>query len=317
MVRTSDPEEFKECLVREYGAAGLVVPNARGLQTRGNFLQMGDIALGFSACGASAIVSFDECDFARMQIALAGRASTTSAGVATEIDAQQACVTSPGRAAVLEYGDGFEHIVLRLQATALKRKLAALLGASPNAMITFDPVIKASQQHMGGLRQLLSFLARQIDTESAALPASVLQELEQAVIVAFLHATQHTFSSFLERNSQDTTPSHVRRVEEYIHANWQEAVTIERLVEVTGVSARAIFRAFQQNRGYSPMIFAKKIRLQHAQEFLKAPDTRTSVTGIAFACGFANLGHFAKDYRTMFGELPSETLTRAKRTNTR
>jgi transcriptional regulator GlxA family with amidase domain len=32
------------------------------------------------------------------------------------------------------------------------------------------------------------------------------------------------------------------------------------------------------------------------------------VTGVAFACGFQNLGHFARDYRLRFGELPSETL---------
>jgi len=37
----------------------------------------------------------------------------------------------------------------------------------------------------------------------------------------------------------------------------------------------------------------------------------TTVTGVAFACGFSNLGHFANDYRATFGELPSDTLRRA------
>jgi transcriptional regulator GlxA family with amidase domain len=47
---------------------------------------------------------------------------------------------------------------------------------------------------------------------------------------------------------------------------------------------------------------------------LSAPDAETSVTKVAFACGFGNLGHFARDYRKAFGERPSETLAQAMRT---
>jgi transcriptional regulator GlxA family with amidase domain len=45
---------------------------------------------------------------------------------------------------------------------------------------------------------------------------------------------------------------------------------------------------------------------------LMMPDDTTSVTSVAFDCGFTNLGHFAKDYGKCFGEPPSETLNRTK-----
>jgi transcriptional regulator GlxA family with amidase domain len=45
---------------------------------------------------------------------------------------------------------------------------------------------------------------------------------------------------------------------------------------------------------------------------LMVSDKTTSVTNVAFDCGFTNLGHFAKDYDKCFGELPSETLNRTK-----
>ena len=61
------------------------------------------------------------------------------------------------------------------------------------------------------------------------------------------------------------------------------------------------------------MAFVKQVRLRHAQDMLLNPDANTSVTGVAFACGFQNLGHFARDYRQTFGELPSATLGRSKR----
>jgi transcriptional regulator GlxA family with amidase domain len=82
---------------------------------------------------------------------------------------------------------------------------------------------------------------------------------------------------------------------------------------VTGASARTIFKTFRQSRGYSPMAFLKQVRLDHARRMLLKSDSKTSVTAVALACGFHNLGHFARDYRARFGELPSETLGRRVR----
>ena len=61
------------------------------------------------------------------------------------------------------------------------------------------------------------------------------------------------------------------------------------------------------------MAFAKMVRLKHARQLLSAPDAETTVTSVAFVCGFGNLGHFARDYREAFGERPSTTLAKAAR----
>jgi AraC-like DNA-binding protein len=37
------------------------------------------------------------------------------------------------------------------------------------------------------------------------------------------------------------------------------------------------------------------------------------VINVASQCGFLNPGHFARDYRIAFGELPSETLRQSRR----
>ncbi len=60
------------------------------------------------------------------------------------------------------------------------------------------------------------------------------------------------------------------------------------------------------------MGFVKQVRLRHARRMLMLPIETTSVTSVAFDCGFTNLGHFAKDYGKSFGELPSATLNRTK-----
>jgi transcriptional regulator GlxA family with amidase domain len=60
------------------------------------------------------------------------------------------------------------------------------------------------------------------------------------------------------------------------------------------------------------MAFVKSIRLQHAREMLQSAETPTTVVSTASACGFLNPGHFARDYRLAFGELPSATLAASK-----
>ena len=88
---------------------------------------------------------------------------------------------------------------------------------------------------------------------------------------------------------------------------------IEELVAVTGVGTRSLFKAFERSRGYTPMRFAKQVRLKQARRLLSSADATTSVTAVALKCGFSNLGHFAKDYREAFGERPAETLAAQRR----
>lgn len=311
-IRTTDRDEFHVALTKLYGARDLHVPNPRGLKARGNFVKLNDVGIGFSASGARAIVTFDECDYARLQIPLAGHAATTSNGITTHLHTGNACVTSPGQSATLEYGNGYEQLLLRLSASALMRKLGTLLDAHPKQPLAFHPTATAGDGADRALRNLLSFVIRQIDEGTEGFPTALMQELEQALIVAFLTGRQHSYSEQLVRGVRDAAPWQVRRAEAYIEANWNEAITIEKLAEATGIGIRTLFASFQKSRGYSPMQFAKTVRLKRARDMLMAPRELTTVTGVALACGFANQGHFAREFRDAFGERPSETLARSR-----
>ena len=60
------------------------------------------------------------------------------------------------------------------------------------------------------------------------------------------------------------------------------------------------------------MAFAKATRLRRAKDMLASGTPDTSVTAVAYACGFATMGHFAREYRQAFGELPSQTIARSR-----
>jgi transcriptional regulator GlxA family with amidase domain len=133
------------------------------------------------------------------------------------------------------------------------------------------------------------------------------------VIMKFLMCHRHNYTHLLLREPLPGTASAVRTVEEFIAANWNKPIDVPAMATVAGISARSLFRQFKQDRGYSPADFAKKVRLDRAREMLEQSAEGASVTQIALKCGFQNPGHFARDFRLAFGELPSEALRKSTR----
>lgn len=307
-IRTSRVDEFEDRLKTVYDATGFVLPKPSDLAVRGNFVRLNDVAIGFGTCGTAATISFSESDFARLQVPICGQGVTRSGGRETIVGPGGASLTSSGRPAVLDYGEGFEQLFVRVTTRALQRKLELLLDAPLRRPIDFELAGFADPAMLSGLRQLIGLLVQQLDDEGALLSPLALREMEQAVIVQLLYTARHNFSAMLERESPDADAPPLRKVEAYIEANWNRPIEIDALVEVAGVSARTLYKSFEKTYGCPPMAFAKQIRLRRARDLLTSPNDTTSVTGVALACGFSNLGHFARDYRSAFGELPSRTL---------
>ena len=312
VIHTDIPEKMREALFATYGARGFELEDREGFSGRASFVQLEDVGLGSISVGSRGSFDFPEADFARFQVSLAGTGESVAGGVTSLIKHDQCCVISPGVAAVTRHGIGYRPLVLRVNRIALEHMLALILGARPSGPLHFNPVAAIDHPATATLRRLVLFMARQLDADATPMPAVLLRQLQQTLAVAFVYGTRHSFSGLLEQQTRGAAPVDVLRAENYIEANWQREITIEALCAVTGQSARSLFRAFQQTRGYSPMAFAKRVRLDRAKALLSQPDATTSVTGVAFVCGFANLGHFAREYRTAFNELPSDTLRRAR-----
>jgi AraC-like DNA-binding protein len=310
---TSDSEEFRHALVTRFGASRAEVKYPSSLLARGNLVQLQSISLVYGQSNSGVTIGYPEAERFRLLTTLIGKGHAAISKNAVALDTDHSCIVSPGQNVVVTTEANHECFNLRIDPGAFERKLISLLGARPSGKLEFTPAVNRNSPRFRQLWRLIRFFSEQIDATSDQLPPLVIRELEQTILVAFLSANPHTFSHLLEREPKDTVPAHVRLAEEFIEAHWDQAIGIESLMEATGVGARAIFKAFQQIRGYSPMAFARMVRLKHARGKLAEPNGETSVTRVAFACGFGNLGHFARDYRKAFGERPSETLARAAR----
>jgi len=104
----------------------------------------------------------------------------------------------------------------------------------------------------------------------------------------------------------------VERAEAYLRAHMDAPVRVARLSRIVGLSERGLRNAFRGVRGMSPKQCMVAARLQGAWHALnEAPSRTATVTAVATAHGFFELGRFAATYKATFGETPSETLRAA------
>ena len=103
----------------------------------------------------------------------------------------------------------------------------------------------------------------------------------------------------------------VARITAFLQEHPGDPVTVADLSRMAGVSERTLRAAFHDVIGVSPKRYAIKQRLEAAHAALQNADPQTTVTDVAMAFGFFELGRFAGRYRHTFGEVPSETLRHA------
>lgn len=86
-------------------------------------------------------------------------------------------------------------------------------------------------------------------------------------------------------------------------------VRVSELCENAGLSRRALELAFRERFNMGPAAFLKSSRLVETRRRLSAASSaEASVGNIMALSGFSHVGQFARDYKRMFGELPSVTL---------
>ena len=101
----------------------------------------------------------------------------------------------------------------------------------------------------------------------------------------------------------------IARAEQKMLTHLEQPLTLKQLAQDLESSSSALSYGFQDLFGLSPMRYLKVRRLNAIRQRLKicAPENCT-IAILASQFGFYSPCHFTRDYKAMFGELPSETL---------
>ena len=315
IVRTDNIERMGETLHQVYkGRLVSVEGGDRQFLGQARRVQFERIGFDYCAYDAAVEIDFPEASSLRQQICLAADGETVMDGRRSiRLSGEATSVISEGSKIRTRFGAGYRQLVLRVDPTALRRKFEAFVGAELPGRIEFRSTQTLHNPQLAMLKRMALFFAAEVETFEGENCRLARCEFEEALLATFLIGNAHNYSYLLQASPPGLTPRQIWLAEAFIEAHWDKPLTIDSLAAAVGVGARSIFKSFKTSRGYSPMAFVKDVRLRHAHEMLGAAKPGDDVGSVAFRCGYQNHGHFAREYRVRFGELPSATLAKARR----
>ena len=104
----------------------------------------------------------------------------------------------------------------------------------------------------------------------------------------------------------------VDRAREYALGHLDEPLSILDLCNHIGASRRKLQYCFQETLGINPVAYLRVLRLNAVRRELRKSTQAQGVQAVAARWGFWHLSRFSSDYRTLFGESPSQTLRRTQ-----
>jgi AraC family ethanolamine operon transcriptional activator len=113
------------------------------------------------------------------------------------------------------------------------------------------------------------------------------------------------------RHTSARTMQVFRRAREYIHNGLADGISIVALCTTIGVSRRALESVFRSVIGTGPGNYIRALQLnQVRRDLLLSSGGDVSIGSIAARRGIWHWSRFSREYRLMFGELPSQTRRR-------
>ena len=167
--------------------------------------------------------------------------------------------------------------------------------------------------HPASLRPLRAFyeeITHVFNTQTSLLMQLQMQSL---IMEDFLPLLINTFGKGIQKKERILKPfrrySLVKKAEEISKSYRDKPLTLQKLCEELQTSRTALSSGFEEVFGISPMAYIKIQRLNGVRRALMNTDPNIkTVMEVGQEWGFWNAAHFAKDYKEMFGELPSKTL---------
>jgi len=100
----------------------------------------------------------------------------------------------------------------------------------------------------------------------------------------------------------------VQSARDFLEQHHDRPITLSELCQACHTSQRTLQNSFESILGLSPIQYLRFTRLNGVRRELKKASQQETVGDIAARWGFWHLGQFAKDYKNVFSELPSESL---------
>ena len=179
-----------------------------------------------------------------------------------------------------------------------------LQGACRRNLLLVDPL--RCEGLRAYLRQIFALVAS--DPGRLEQPSSqrlILEDLLPLLLEALIHGADQA-GRLLRPPARIEI---VKAAQGWLHDHPQQPITLTDLCQQAHASRRSLIQGFRDHLGMGPMAYVKLQRLHGVRRLLLGADPdQVRIGSIAAEWGFLNAGHFARDYRLLFGEMPRDTL---------
>ena len=162
----------------------------------------------------------------------------------------------------------------------------------------------------GPLRDFLRYFLGDLASPDSLLNNSSAGAMAEALLWehfrAFLAKTETSLPSAVQ--SSQSSMRMVWAAIDFMRAHYAEAITVSDIAAAVRTGPRNLQDAFRSCGNRTPIAMLSAIRMENVRLDLMISDPSFSVTHIAMNCGFTHMGRFAKAYRNIYGEAPSQTL---------
>ena len=174
-------------------------------------------------------------------------------------------------------------------------------------------VLTMSTSSSSGLRGYLRMLFSMAEQEPGRLQFPATQALIRDDLLPLLLEALVSTSSCSQPPRTPARITMVKQVQQWMHEHPSRPITLADLCCQAHASRRTLIQGFKDHLGMGPMAYLKLLRLHGIHRLLLQADPREVQIGtLAAEWGFYNAGHFAADYRRLFGERPRDTLQRCR-----
>ena len=248
-----------------------------------------------------------------VQFSLSGTSFIVHDDDSFSLEPGQMCVLAPNAHFRQTFEAGYRHFTIKVPKADLELVLAQELGFRPGELIFSTrpvPLVGPAQAFAHLVRTICDDIDYGLAGYTHPRACGSVEDMLKRLLLA---AVPHNHSELFDSTPSGPAPYYVRRVEDFIRAHVCETISLNDMIEISGVSARSLHASFRRFRGVTPMGYLKNLRLELARKMLlEGVREGHSVTEVALACGFSHLSKFARDYLERFGERPSATLRQLK-----
>lgn len=276
-------------------------------------LNMGNLVVSVGCIDARSgyDLSFESGDEYLIIIPLRGSGWASTGGLFVEYGRDDIMIVAP-LCRVQKHWDGpGETLSIHVPAARFDAVIASLnIGGRPSA-----PIVRIGACHMLSFLRALDMVYRDLRDSPGSSPflREPLASQIEIMLLSLLLQQLPAETGGIEPGASAAVPYYVRRAEAFIAGNAHRDIGLGDVAAAADVSSRTIQYGFRRFRDTTPMLYLKRKRYERARKILLSGSHARRIGDIAAEIGCANISQFSRDYRSLFGESPSQTIAAPRR----